>query len=121
MPAERPTPEAGARESREQAVIDLYRAGGSLRSIARDVGMSPSWVRMTLVRAEIPRRAAHPPRGSSRGPYTRGRRSRTIIAYYLAGFTLRQTAARYGLTWQGVAAILAAAGIKRRHSYVRLD
>jgi hypothetical protein len=83
--------------------------------------VSASWVRTTLVRAGEPRRAAHPPRGNSRGRYTRGRRSRTIIAYYLAGFTLRQTAARYGLTFQGVAAILARAGIKRRHSYVRRD
>jgi hypothetical protein len=81
--------------------------------------MSASWVRTTLVRAGIPRRAAHPPRGGSRGRYTKGRRSRTIIAYYLAGFTLRQTAARYGLTFQGVAAILASAGVDRRRSYTR--
>jgi transposase-like protein len=105
----------------EQAVIDRYLAGASLRSIARDVGMSPSWVRATLVRAGIPRRPAKPPRGSSRGRYTKRRRSRVIVAYYLAGFTLRQTAARYGLTWQGVAAILDSAGINRRHSYTRLD
>ena len=100
----------------EQAVIDHYRAGASLRSIAPEFGVSASWVRMTLVRAGIPRRAAHPPHGNVRGRYTKRRRSRTIIAYYLAGFTLRQTATRYGLSRQGVAGILESEDIKRRRA-----
>jgi hypothetical protein len=105
----------------EQAVIDRYLAGVSLRGTAGQLGVSASWVRTILVRAGIPRRAAHPLRGAKRGRYTKNRRSRVIVAYYLAGFTLRQTAARYGLTFQGVAAILASAGVKRRHSYIRRD
>ena len=98
----------------EQAVIDRYLAGASLRKTADQFGMSQYWVWMTLVRAGVPRRPANRPQGSG-GRYTHGAHSRdpAVIACYLAGFSLRQTGARFGLTGQGVAVILPAGGAER--------
>jgi DNA-binding winged helix-turn-helix (wHTH) protein len=75
-------PETGDPQPRvaatEQAVIDHYLAGASLRKTGDRFGM-PWWrVRTTLVRAGIPRRPARRPLGSRAPRYGRRTRPRTL-------------------------------------------